>query len=113
MLPAIAYRCPCCLKELRDEEWLTALESILDGTCYRITSGYRCVKHNQDVGGAPASVHLLGHAADIAVSSPADRYRVVMRAIAAGVPRIRIYPSHVHIDVDHDLPDGLWLADYK
>ena len=35
----------------------------------RITSGYRCMKLNQAVGGSRTSQHLLGEAADIHVSS--------------------------------------------
>ncbi len=30
-----------------------------------VVSGYRCVEHNRAVGGAPASQHLLGRAADL------------------------------------------------
>ncbi len=32
-----------------------------------ITSGYRCIRHNAEVGGVPKSRHLIGAAADIAV----------------------------------------------
>jgi uncharacterized protein YcbK (DUF882 family) len=32
-----------------------------------VSSGYRCLKHNKAVGGAPGSIHLTGLAADITV----------------------------------------------
>jgi len=51
-----------------------ALISALDwlrwviGVPFIVTSGYRCVEHNKQVGGHPNSFHLFGKAADITVS---------------------------------------------
>lgn len=36
--------------------------------CIFINSGFRCVRHNRQVGGKPGSYHLLGKAADIRVT---------------------------------------------
>lgn len=47
----------------------------------RVTSGYRCHEHNTAVGGGPA--HVLGRAADIAVSR-GDALRVVKLALLHG-----------------------------
>lgn len=55
------------------------LVSILEGVRARfgapvhITSGYRCRAHNDRVGGAPQSLHLMGLAADIVVQGVAAR----------------------------------------
>lgn len=37
------------------------------GRSLSINSGYRCEKHNKDVGGVEASKHLIGHAVDIRI----------------------------------------------
>lgn len=42
------------------------------GRPLHISSGYRCQKHNEDVGGVPMSKHTLGHAMDIVI--PSDIY---------------------------------------
>ena len=48
------------------------VEAVLDparerlGKPIRVNSGYRCAKHNREVGGVAASQHLLGEAADVA-----------------------------------------------
>jgi len=67
---------------------------------FRITSGYRCVNHNKDVGSKPTSSHIKGRAADIACHSDADRYRIVVCCIANNFKRIGIYPTHIHVDND-------------
>lgn len=37
------------------------------GKPFIIQSGFRCTRHNRDVGGKPGSIHLQGKAADISV----------------------------------------------
>lgn len=65
--------CPCCGVLVYDK----ALLAILEATrahfkrTVRITSAYRCVKHNKAVGGAEMSMHRTGQAADIIVSGVA------------------------------------------
>ncbi len=64
------------------------------------TSGRRCIAHNKEVGGAPASQHLLGKAVDIGTGgSPEVAYRVVDAAIVEGIMYIELSPHHVHIDL--------------
>lgn len=46
-------------------ESLERLRAIKGGRPLRIVSGYRCPVHNAQVGGAKASRHLVGDAADI------------------------------------------------
>lgn len=63
------FQCPCgCGQQFVDPELAEKLQLIRDklGKKIRITSGYRCVKHNADpkVGGSKQSRHLYGIAAD-------------------------------------------------
>lgn len=68
------FRCKCC-KELPADAWMYVehlVNNLLDpvrdafGKPIKVNSGYRCEKHNKEVGGAKNSQHLLGQAADIA-----------------------------------------------
>lgn len=64
-----------------------------------ITSGFRCVKHNTEVGGKPNSAHLTGEAADIACYSDATRWELLNIFFALGVKRIEVGPTWLHVDV--------------
>ena len=41
--------------------------------CIFINSGFRCIRHNHEIGGAAGSYHLTGRAADIRVRSEERR----------------------------------------
>jgi|SRR5690625_1673681 len=65
-----------------------------------ITSGYRSPKHNENVGGAPASTHLYGMAADI-VPVDAELLDVYEYLKLQGIGGLKLYPDKdfIHIDV--------------
>lgn len=67
------FRCKCCT-DLPVDAWMYVehlVNNVLDpvrekyGKPIRVTSGFRCEKHNAKVGGAKHSQHLFGQAADI------------------------------------------------
>ena len=65
-----------------------------------IVSGRRCAKHNQNVGGAKQSQHLLGTAADIKVKGITPK--AVADYLESTYPKdfgIGRYPTFTHIDV--------------
>ena len=67
-----------------------------------ITSGFRCNRHNESVGGAARSFHTLGMAADVACPdglTAEDLARAAETIPAFQQGGIGIYPSWVHLDV--------------
>lgn len=63
----------------------------------RVTSGRRCYRHNQYVGGVANSYHLAGYAADVV----ADDMNALRRALEV-VPAfnyIEIHDRYIHVDV--------------
>jgi uncharacterized protein YcbK (DUF882 family) len=76
-----------------------------------ITSGFRCKRHNQYVGGSVASSHLRGLAADIACDNSRDRFELIKALIEAGFKRIGVRKDFIHVDVDYpEKPSRLlWL----
>jgi len=75
-----------------------------------ISSGYRCKKHNKEVGGVPNSAHLRGLAADIAIPNDEYRYRLLNLAMLFDIPRIGIGKNFIHLDIDRSLPHPrIWV----
>jgi len=95
------FDCKCgyssCTQTLIDLELVTKLQKLRDiAGPLKITSGFRCKKHNKNVGGVPTSQHTTGTAADIQskrlhpdlIAETADR-------IFNGVGR---YDTFTHVD---------------
>ena len=80
-----------------------------------ITSGSRCQKHNEDVGGVDSSSHLASdvmesHAGDIESRGSRQRGIIIPSLLAVGFNRIGIAKSFTHVDIDPALPPGvIWL----
>ena len=93
-----------------DTNFLTKLEEARDiaGVPFKITSGYRTKKHNEAVGGVPNSSHLIGVAADIAVSSGSERYIILNALLKAGFKRIGVAKTFIHCDTDPNKPNSVW-----
>jgi len=85
-------------------ELISALQALRDqlNLPLSITSGFRCNRHNESVGGATRSFHTLGMAADVACPDglTAEDLAQAAETIAAFQQGgIGIYPSWVHLDV--------------
>ena len=65
-----------------------------------ITSGARCKKHNNAVGGVENSTHTLGLAVDIAFASSHELFVIMQFCFGYGVKRmgINFAKSFIHID---------------
>jgi uncharacterized protein YcbK (DUF882 family) len=68
------------------------------GKPIKITSGYRCEKHNADVGGVKNSQHTKGTAVDVQVDgmSPDE---VAFYAEKVGFKFIKRYLTFTHLDI--------------
>lgn len=104
------FACPCCRSVGRgiDPKLVKLLQELRDAWGrITITSGYRCPKHNAEVGGSEHSQHMLGRAADIVVERMRDLDEVrVVRDMArdlgaTGTKVVCRKPGHgwLHLDV--------------
>lgn len=94
------FQCHCCHQVIIDDDLLQKLERLrsIAGMPVYINSGYRCIKHNKEIGRSGESYHLSGQAADIHI--PGYKPEEVARmARQAGFTGIIIYWSYTHVDV--------------
>ena len=97
------FACKCCgqLPPLARENVKALVSEVLDPVRERlgmpivVNSGYRCEKHNKDVGGVRNSQHLRGEAADIHC---ADLPRLKALIIENGkFDQLITYPTFLHV----------------
>ncbi len=96
------------LKPLCDA--LEVIREACGGASVTILSGYRSPAHNAEVGGASASQHMVGRAADISVNGydARDVHAIVLRLHDEGkidIGGLGSYAGWVHVDV-RDNEDG-------
>lgn len=108
------FACRCCGEITVNPMLLAALEelrTVLGGIPIHVNSGYRCEKHNAEVGGKPNSQHLVGNAADIRLDgvSPLDVAKAAKQVAAFRRGGIGVYRSFTHVDVREDGP-ARWKA---
>lgn len=97
------FKCKCgsCDCDTVDATLLVILEDVREhfGAPVSINSGHRCEKHNASVGGAKASKHRLGRAADIRVKgkTPKEVIQYLVRKYPDAYGFIE-YSNFVHVD---------------
>lgn len=94
------FKCQCsyksCTHTLIDLEHLVELQKFRDESGpIKITSAYRCERHNKAVGGSKNSQHLLGTATDIQVSNMSPKEVADTFEYING---LGVYNTFVHID---------------
>lgn len=122
---ASEFACRCCGRvsiDLRLVEKLQELRDEIDAPIY-ITSGFRCKKHNREVGGARCSLHRYSTASDIKFDwSVFPSVRDLARCLVGKFDGVGFYPivgtgklSFVHVDLipqkNFTLPDFTELED--
>jgi hypothetical protein len=93
------FDCPCCGKNEMNKMFLQQLDEArhISGVPYVINSGYRCPKHNKEVG-STSNNHTEGMAADIRATSNYERGRILKGLYKAGFTRIGIGETFIHVD---------------
>ena len=105
------FACPCCKLSKINVEFADKLDAAREksGIPFRVTSGYRCQKHNRAVGGKPDSAHTRGYAADIVAATSRERYLIIKALLDVGFNRIGIDVKRgfIHVDCDPDKTENL------
>lgn len=77
---------------------------------FNVKSACRCEEHNRAEGGKPTSDHLTGQGMDVSCETSFARWRIVRYAIAAGIIRIGIGKTFVHLGDNLNNPSPrIWL----
>lgn len=76
----------------------------------KINSGYRTKEHNDKVGQTPTSAHTKGLAVDVACTDSYKRKKLLEHLMFFKIRRIRIYPTHIHVNGDPEAPEQVSIA---
>ena len=106
------FACACCSEEHMEMLFISKLQEArtIAGIPFKINSGYRCKKHNIEVGGTNTSSHTLGRAADISAPDSSKRFTILSALLEAGFTRLGIGDAFIHVDNDASKsPNIIWL----
>lgn len=108
------FMCPCCGYVKIASSLIIALENFRRAWAapVLVNSGFRCLKHNVEVGGAQSSRHLIGCAADIrpvdlALIGPFQNLAGALFGRREGW-ELKLYPRFVHVAVPREEATRLW-----
>lgn len=97
--------------EAMDMEFLSRIDQArsIAQIPFKITSGFRTKQYNEDLlaRGYKASAnssHLKGLAVDISCTDSSSRHKVITALMKAGLNRIGIADTFIHVDADTDKP---------
>ena len=111
------FACPCgCNSQMIEQELADKIQGIRDklGKKIRITSGYRCLKHNQDVKGGTNSRHRYGMAADWRLKDRSVNpvaLGIIAQAVGFGGVGIYWYGGNAFCHADTRGAKATWLCD--
>lgn len=84
------FQCPCCHTVMLHPKLAASLQKLREawGKPVTVTSGYRCARHNAEVGGVPRAEQ--------------EKFRTLARA--AGFSKILPYPARnfVHLEINDE-----------
>ena len=88
------------------DEFVHALDQLREvcGFPFRITSGFRSVKHSIEAKKSKPGTHTQGIAADIGVSDGNQRYLIIKHAMALGFSGVAAAQGFVHVDTRLSVP---------
>lgn len=102
--------CPCCHACEMNPIVLEKIERVRNhmGIPLYINSAFRCIKHNEDVGGAATSQHLLGNALDVSTTRMTGCQKLILlKAALLEFSGIGIGKTYIHMDVREN--KTLWV----
>lgn len=120
------FQCKCCGAGFPAVKLVFFLENLRRAFDFpiRVNSGFRCEKHNAEVGGAKKSRHLLGCAADITPLFPKgsntrewksyvnttlyEFKQMVWRMFNNEGWEVKEYETFMHVAVPRDETEHLW-----
>lgn len=94
------FQCPCCKRVMIHPSLLEEMEklySMAKGKI-KITSGYRCEKHNKEVGGVANSKHMKGLACDITASDLQEVYNIA-KNLKFSFVKLDEKKKYIHMEV--------------
>lgn len=95
------FHCSCCNEGALDDAFLFQLLVLLANTSLSeltVNSGYRCSKHNTEVGGTKSSLHLVGRACDFSAKTIQAKTVILDAAYTAGLQGIGLGANFIHLD---------------
>lgn len=109
-------RCPCCGYEANRRSMMSIIDNIQDAirilelhgrerVVFKVHSGWRCPKHNKEVGGGPNSQHVKSAALDGHFETEGTTRILVAKAVLECLHELRLgggigtYNWGFHIDV--------------
>lgn len=92
--------CPCCGVSKMSKEFVNKLDKVREkiGQPMMVNSGYRCAKHNQQIGGVNNSPHVAGVAVDIKIKDNHYAREILDSAVELGFIGIELCDKHIHLD---------------
>lgn len=112
------FRCPCC--GAGEERMSALLVAALDmlrrvwAAPVAVNSGFRCQRHNAEVGGAAQSRHMVGCAADIRPGALElmGPFQNLVEHMFSRIPgwECRIYRRYIHLAVPRKEATPLWTG---
>lgn len=92
------FACKHCGACEMDHEFMMMLDAARDeaGVPFSINSGYRCDTYDAELGGK--GNHNQGKAADIAVISSRNRFKILAALLDTGFDRIGLGKTFIHVD---------------
>ena len=105
---------PCSMQDM-SESFLKKLDKarLKAGIPFVLTSAYRTYGHEISKGRDGSSSHTKGLAVDIRAISSTERFKIVIALNEAGLNRIGIGRTFIHVDGDTDKPKNVMFHYYK
>lgn len=93
------FECRCCQRVMLHPTLIEKLEFLKNiDNSIKVNSGYRCEKHNKEVGGVKNSKHLEGRACDITCKNLEGIYKEANK-IGFSYVKLDKLKKYIHLEV--------------